>query len=410
MRLGRMHPRPLRTLTCAAALAMTAACGTGTVTTAQAPADGAPNAPAVARTAPPEPHWEQLPDAPLSPRRNAVTAWTGTEALFLGGDTSAPCPPGADCIGPASFARDGAAYDPAKRSWRATAVAPADLSAAGTSAVLGDRAFVQSKGRLYSYDASDDAWTTHPAAPARPGGGLVATADRILLVTGSHEQSGKAGPDLSYDPEARTWSDLPLDPLGPSFDRVATWTAAGVVLTAHELVDQPGSAKPSIVRAARLDPGLKHWTRLPDSDQLGGWGWSWTGTRMVDPSLGGADGGQVNNYGRTIPFGGRLDPTTGAWTRLPDPPAQGSGGWAVQAPGGPLLAAGGWLYRDADGAWTRLERPSGAAAEPGSAVWAGPDLIVLGAADFPAAGGTPTLSPAAWTYRGVTAGGPSAGA
>lgn len=49
-------------------------------------------------------------------------------------------------------------------------------------------------------------------------------------------------------------------------------------------------------------------------DQVGG-SWTWTGQRLVDPTLGGADGGQVNNYGRVIPYGGRLDPATGDWSR-----------------------------------------------------------------------------------------------
>ena len=103
---------------------------------------------------------------------------------------------------------------------------------------------------------------------------------------------------------------------------------------------------------------------------------------MVDPSLGGADGGEVNGYGRTIPFGGRLDPATGTWTRLPDPPQERTGGWPVEALDGPVIAAEGWLYDDRAGSWARLPKPSGAPPSPGVAVWADGELLVLGGTDW----------------------------
>ena len=91
---------------------------------------------------------------------------------------------------------------------------------------------------------------------------------------------------------------------------------------------------------------------------------------------------QTNNFGRVIPYGGRLDPATGAWSRLPHAPGEQTGGWPVEAPGGPLVAAEGWLYDDAEGAWTRLPRPEDSPATPGPAVWAGGVLVVHGGADW----------------------------
>lgn len=120
---------------------------------------------------------------------------------------------------------------------------------------------------------------------------------------------------------------------------------------------------------------------LPVMDQLGG-RWTWTGQCLVDPTLGGADGGQVNNYGRVIPYGGRLDPATGDWSPLPNAPAQSSGGWPADALDGPRIAAGGWLYDDSNGSWTPLPQPEGAPADPGPSVWADYVLVVYGGADW----------------------------
>src|SRR5689334_16765357 len=39
-------------------------------------------------------HWRELPTPPLSPRADAVSVWTGSEVVVLGGDPE-PCPPNA---------------------------------------------------------------------------------------------------------------------------------------------------------------------------------------------------------------------------------------------------------------------------------------------------------------------------
>ena len=190
------------------------------------------------------------------------------------------------------------------------------------------------------------------------------------------------GPIGCSTPARVSWSVLPRDPLKPAFDRIITATPAGLVLTAKAIEADGNPADPSLVRAAALAPGSATWRTLPASEQIGGWRWSWTGQRLVDPSLGGADGGETNNYGRVLPFGGRLDPATGAWSPLPDAPPALSGGWLVDALGGPISAAEGWLYDDAGESWTRLSPPEGAPETPGPAIWAGRMLVVHGGADW----------------------------
>jgi hypothetical protein len=86
------------------------------------------------------------------------------------------------------------------------------------------------------------------------------------------------------------------------------------MLTAKPEVDQPGSQlETSLLRAAIFDEEGETWRRLPVSDQLGGVGFVWTGRWLVDPTPGGADGGEVNGYGRTVPTAApsRCRPGTG---------------------------------------------------------------------------------------------------
>jgi hypothetical protein len=166
--------------------------------------------------------------------------------------------------------------------------------------------------------------------------------------------------------------------LSPSFDRNLTATPHGLVLTASPIAPDGGPEDPALVKAAVLEPGSGRWRRLPDSEQLGGWRWTWSGRHLVDPTLGGADGGEVNGYGRVLPFGGRLDPVTGQWSQLPGAPEPQSGGWPVEAAQGPVTAAEGWLYDDAEERWTRLPRPEGAPADPGPATWLEDTLVVYG--------------------------------
>lgn len=380
----RQRPTGVRVIA-AVALLLAAACGTTTPSPEPATAsDGIGK-------------WSELPSPPVSARLGAVTAWTGQEALFLGGDTSIPCPPNAACAGPLPDVRDGAAFNPQQGTWRTTAPAPGPIEPYGSPAVIGDEVYVMTTGGLQSYDASEDAWTLHHAPTALPDySQLVADHGRVIVIRGEKSRDDPA--DAVYDPARKTWSSLPVDPLGPAFDRTLTSTSHGLVLTGHDKVPQPG-VQPSFVRAALLPPGSERWQLLPDSDQIGGWGWTWTGERMVDPTLGGADGGEVNGYGRTIPNGGVLEPVSGNWGRLPNPPAGLTRGWVVEATTGPLAAVDGLLYDDQDHTWTKLPRPEGAPHQPGSAVWAGDHLIVVGGLHDEDGYTADALSNDAWAYQ-----------
>lgn len=132
------------------------------------------------------------------------------------------------------------------------------------------------------------------------------------------------------------------------------------MLLAKKLVASPGGADgPSFVRAALFADGA--WRRLPDLDCIGGWSWHWTGTRLVTPRLSSADGGEIDGYGRAIPFGGCrsiLSPAPSG--PLPNTPAtEAITQWVDGPADGDLMVVQGWLYDDAAGTWTALTRPPG---------------------------------------------------
>jgi hypothetical protein len=52
---------------------------------------------------------------------------------------------------------------------------------------------------------------------------------------------------------AKSWSELPADPLSPSFDRSMAWSGRQLILFDHELVPNPGAEKPALTRVAALD-------------------------------------------------------------------------------------------------------------------------------------------------------------
>lgn len=352
--------------------------------------------------------WTHLPDSPLSPREAPATAHVHTDdgdlAVFVGGYIGQPCPPGADCVIPEdSTASDGAAFNLDSGTWQSIADAPRPIAARSSTAVIDDTLYVLTYGRVLAWEASQDTWTELDPSANPQWANLVADTQagqsRLLVAAGSDENGIR--PDQVYDPADGTWSRLPANPLRPSFDRVLISTPVGLVLTAKPIGPDGGPEDPALVHAAVVRTGGSEWQSIPpNGDQLGGWYWAWTGQRLVDPTPGGADGGQVNNFGRTIPYGGALDPTTGDWKPLQGTPQEFTGGWPVEAPGGRFNAVQGWVYDDGDAgqgsSWTRLQQPEGAPDEPGPGVWVDDILIVSGGADWDGPD-----DPAEWTPKNV---------
>ena len=271
--------------------------------------------------------WEQVPDGPLSARSSTSLTWVGDRFVVVGGDDGPPCPPTADCAVPAGAAlRDGATFDPATGDWEQIADAPTPILAPVT-AVLGSTLYLLTEfprpdvpAAFLAYDVKTDRWSTLPLPPDGAGR-LVAHGDVLLSVPGSDEQVTAV--DSWFDPATSTWHRVPDDPLGPSFDRSMVVVDGSVLLTAKDLVPSPGAEGPALVRMAELDPTRTTWTVLPDSEVIGSDPVSVAG-RLVFPDVGGADGGEVGNWGRTYWHGGIYDPGAATWEDLPAVPGRTS--------------------------------------------------------------------------------------
>ncbi|MBW6435036.1 hypothetical protein KZ829_14940 [Actinoplanes hulinensis] len=338
--------------------------------------------------------WTALPKSPLSPREAVLGLWTGREVLLIGGSDASPCPPSASCVGDPTPLADGAAFDPATDRWRKIADSPVPLTG-GESAVVGGTVYVLPPDgkELLAYRIDADAWARMPV-PFGGGYGLLAAGDRLVAYLGSEENGG--GKDYLFDPRAATWSALPADPLNPAFDRAMAWTGSELVLFDHELVPNPGSEKPALTRAATLDLAAGSWRRLPDSEILGTGPWLAAGKELVNPMLGGADGGEVNGWGRTYPYGGGVAPATGTWSDLPKPPSGDvysagarTGGTAV------YFGSDGVVLDTTTGTWQRVPAIPGGDVTHRTVVAAGVRMLVFGGASFD---GTPAVVDDAWIW------------
>ncbi|MGH9005748.1 MAG: hypothetical protein ACRDYV_21690, partial [Acidimicrobiia bacterium] len=124
------------------------------------------------------------------------------------------------------------------------------------------------------------------------------------------------------------------------------------------------------------------------------------GGRIINPTLGTADGGEVNNWGRDYPFGGILDLAARAWSPLPDqtddeyPGAAGVRG----AHGARYTGYRGHILDTVAGEWVAvpaLDEPD--SVDGRTVVAAGSDLFVYGGVDWSGGGNSRLLSDA-WLW------------
>lgn len=269
---------------------------------------------------------EPVATSPLTARSSAMAVWTGTEILVVGGEPRSTCPPGADCI-TLDYAplADGAAYDPETDTWRTLTDAPLNMSGNARPVVVADLVYVLvldasyrpgGGGGFLEYNISSDSWRQLPA----PGDGRfdIARFDDTVVAFRTSDEAA-AAPDLVFDVDTETWQSLPDDPLPPSFDRTMVDVNGELLLFAKDLVANPGSEQPSLVRAAALDSATMTWTLRSDSKILGSESPVAAEGEVVFAKSGSADGGAVNNWGRSYPYGGIYNVDADQWRALPAP-------------------------------------------------------------------------------------------
>jgi hypothetical protein len=354
----------------------------------------------------PAARWAEVAPSPLSPRTHTTMVWTGAEVLVIGGDTFA-CPPGALCENPVDPPlADGAAYDPVANRWRRIADAPVGFDA--SSAVLhGQDVYVSTFDtplrsdepleRLLRYSLVDDRWFVieHP-------GTMIArliSRGRDNLV--AEFAIGDSPPLQVLDAASGTWSDLPHSPLTRGFDTTTVAFDGDLYQFDHSL--DRGATDPWLTRVARYAASTQTWTRLDDLPMLSVGPWFRDGDRLIAPEGGSEDGGDVNNWGREVPYGGVFDTVNQTWTPLPTGGRDESAG-VIGENGALFTATSGSVLDLRTDSWITMPDLGH---EPGAVVAAGRDAFAFGGVDWDEGESHEPLG-GAWIWRTGSAGPPPA--
>jgi hypothetical protein len=178
--------------------------------------------------------WQQLPAAPIEPRREAMGAWTGTELVVAGGES------GPEGQQPALLG-SAAAYNPATRAWRQ--LPPMPVPTAGATAVWDGTEVLFIAGTTpaqspsaggQAYNPATNTWRQLPAMPfSRADFAAVWTGSQVLVwggVTGSSPASPVPPHGEAYDPATNQWTALPEAPLTGRAFPTAVWTGSQLIV------------------------------------------------------------------------------------------------------------------------------------------------------------------------------------
>jgi hypothetical protein len=287
--------------------------------------------------------WTTLPPAPLSARTTATSVWTGQEWIVWGGYDNL-------ATGAFNVTADGAAFDPARGSWRKLTPAPLSARAGATSVWTGTEMLVlggypairTNEIRNYSdaaaYDPAHDRWRRLPALPAVASHQLAENlaavwTDSSLLVwwpwadvhTSGNTTTGTVGYDLfRYSPADDRWELLPVAADAPDGIGRPIWTGHDVVVPGSYPFRGPFSGPaPGPLQAHRYDPATNRWSVI-----IGGPGRYdqvvWTGDAMLVVDEGALPPSCPSNncvpaFG-TAAITAAWDATTGQWTDLAPSP------------------------------------------------------------------------------------------
>jgi hypothetical protein len=197
--------------------------------------------------------WHRLPSGPLSGRSSAAAVWTGKEVLIWGGGRD-----GGDL-------NDGAAFDPAGGEWRALAPSPLSPRTPVASVWTGSEMVVwgddsRSAGDPHhegaAYDPAADRWRQLPSAPLELNqAGAIWTGEEMIVfgsrLDGNNRADTEHAQGMAYDPEANVWRVIAGYPLSPQASTVL-WTGKEMIAWDYEL------------EAGAYDPAGDTWRRLPD--------------------------------------------------------------------------------------------------------------------------------------------------
>jgi N-acetylneuraminic acid mutarotase len=185
-------------------------------------ADGAAYTPSTNR-------WKLLPPAPIS-GRHGMGVWTGAELVIVGGS-------GPDMSEGTPVYVDGAAYDPATRSWRPLPDMPVPREAGEAFwdgdevLVVGGRNADQPLPRGVAYDPASDTWRwLPPMTYARSGFAGAWTGELLVVWGGRLYREPVPGSGEAYDPNADAWTLLPRAPLRARTSPLDGWTGRELLI------------------------------------------------------------------------------------------------------------------------------------------------------------------------------------
>ena len=284
-----------------------------------------PTGPGTSLAVPGSVGWTRLPEAPIAPRSEYAAVWTGKQMIVWGGYSG---------MTRTALYGDGAAYDPATRTWTKLAAGPLAGRAGPVAVWTGKDMLIfggSSTSAAYSdgaaYDPATNTWRKLAPIPRSLGGNLTGTGSyavwtgKVMVAWGSFEPSGRrALAAATYNPATNSWTTGTAAPAqAPTFGD-AFWTGKQMIVWGSSFAagDAPGlqSATFGHLEGFAYNPATRRWSTLPASP-LGSAGRNltlaaWTGRYLV---VGGGDS-QTGRQKDAAAY----DPVTNNWMRLPDAP------------------------------------------------------------------------------------------
>ena len=177
--------------------------------------------------------WHMLPASPLQTRADASGTWTGKELVVAGGVT----PPGQG--GQVRALRDGAAYNPATRTWRT--IAPMPLDHRSATAVWDGKEILfiggwtgttgQPATRGLAYNPATNRWRWLPRMQYPRNQFAAVWSGRQVLVWGGLTAANIPPPHgEAYTPATGRWTAMPASPLRGRGGPMAVWTGRQLII------------------------------------------------------------------------------------------------------------------------------------------------------------------------------------
>lgn len=309
--------------------------------------------------------WQAVPADPRGAYTGAGVAWTGTEAIVVGG------------IAQNGLQLDGVtAYDPSTRFWRTVSTDPVPLLAPIVE-WAGDRLLAIGWSDLHrttvaaTLDPTTGEWSIGAPMPfdfkSSTSTPHAWTGAELLLLSGTTP--------VAYDAASDSWRVLPVSTLDARFDAASVWTGDEWLVWggySDELLAALGDG-------AAYDPVADTWRPIAESplsarlvDGV------WTGSEMVLLAGRSSNSNGMMAYGD----GAAYDPVADAWRSVADGPAH---------PGAQLVFADPWVLFFAKGSysvydvaadeWLETVTGAGMCFDPSSPVWTDVSLLMLGCYD-----------------------------